>query len=596
MSDEPQTDATLRSSEAPSLRSTSPSDAEPQASRPEASAKGVERKLHKAWSKERRFYHVRGLCFLLVWVVAIVLVDLLVDWLFLATYRVPGWGRVVLLAINLGMLAWVVHHYWWRYLRSYSPVRVALQVERRHPELKSLLVSYVQIDERLIAQTQASPALVRAVRREAMTATRPLDFREIVSFNTLARLFAFSACVLGLFGGISAYKSDFLLTLIQRMVNPGGHLEYPTRTVIEQISGNMSVQQGSPVAVTAVCGGEIPEHGWLYLRGEGGSWETHRLPNTGGNVFSYRFSQARRSFDYYVEIGDDESDEYHVEVIPAPTVVRKEIVLTPPPYTKLDPRVQDSYYIEVLEGTAITWRLTCDRPVDSASILQNRVDAIDMRVSADRRHVECSLVARETFEYQFRWQLSGHPFVYTSPSPYVVNVVPDGEPQAEILQPLQDERATVRKTIWVTFTAEDLYGLSEARLVYTVGDGPEKRWTICPLTGKSTKKDFQKKLTDLIPDLKEDVVVTYWIEVADNYPGRPAAGLVSARPGPNVARSQKRRVYIVSIVDYLRSILEERLRWVSEVEELRGEETTAADQVDTMKKSVPQPATRPSKE
>ena len=32
-------------------------------------------------------HHTRGLCYLVVWVVAMILVDLLVDWLFLASYR-----------------------------------------------------------------------------------------------------------------------------------------------------------------------------------------------------------------------------------------------------------------------------------------------------------------------------------------------------------------------------------------------------------------------------------------------------------------------------------------------------------------------------
>ena len=59
---------------------------------------------------------------------------------------------------------------------SPARTRVALEVEGRHPELESLLVSYVQIGS---AQgVDASPALIRAMERQALEVTGPLDFRD----------------------------------------------------------------------------------------------------------------------------------------------------------------------------------------------------------------------------------------------------------------------------------------------------------------------------------------------------------------------------------------------------------------------------------
>ena len=567
----------------------------------------IERKLRGAWIKERRFHHTRGLCYAAVWVVALILVDLLVDWLFLASYRVPGWGRLALLGINAAVLIWVLYHYWWRYLRGYDPVRLSLQVERKHPELKSLLVSYVQMTDMLVAETHASRGLVRAVRREAAATTRPMDFREIVSFNTLAKLLVFSAAVLGLFGAIGAYKTEFFRTLIRRMLNPVLHLEYPTRTVIERVTGNATVRQGGDWTLTAVCSGDIPRDGTLRMKADGGTWEKLTLlpadaPRPAGE-FAYRFPEVTRSFEYYVQLGDDQSDRYRVTVIPAPKVVAKQIILKFPDHTHQPVRDHDSYFIEVPEGTRITWRLTLDRAVDSAGMVINGADTLDMTVKQGGRTVERTLTAWKTFEYQFRWKPAGHPFVYTSAMPFVVNTIGDDQPAVEITQPLQDEKATVRKTLSVTFRAVDDHGLARAHLVYTLDPGGEKdarRWEIGPLSGDSVTHSFSKKLVELIPDLAEDTVVTYWIEVADNDPGRPAdKALTTTAPaqltgGPNVGRSQKRRLYIVSIVEYLRGILEERLRWISEVEELRGEEKTAKGEVDTMKKTTPPPATQPT--
>ena len=47
-------------------------------STPQATAT-VERKLRKAWRKERRYYHGDGIAHFLVWLLALILLDLLID-------------------------------------------------------------------------------------------------------------------------------------------------------------------------------------------------------------------------------------------------------------------------------------------------------------------------------------------------------------------------------------------------------------------------------------------------------------------------------------------------------------------------------------
>jgi len=555
-----------------------------QTSRPDPDARRyVEHKLRSAWHKERRFHHTRGLCYVIIWVVLLVLLDLLIDWLFLASYRAPGWARMVLLGLNVSTLLIVLHHYWWRYLRRYDPVRVALEFERKHPELKSLLVSYIQIDDAARVQMNASPVLVAALRREAITVTRPMNFKEVVSYRLLGRLLSFSVCVVGFFGAISFYKSDFFHTLIRRMMNPVEQLEYPTRTVIERVTGDLSVQQGTSLTLTAVCGGEVPRKGTLHIRADDGDWERLSFLRTRGDVFSYRFSEVRRSFDYYVSVGDDESDPYRVEVIPAPKVVEKRITLKFPPHTALAAETRDSYYVEVPEGTEVTWWLKCDRPVSVAEMVRNDQDANGLEVRDGGYVVTGTFKAWQSFDYRFRWQLAAHGFIYETPGAYTVHVTPDTPPVVEIVEPYEDEKATVRKRLTVTYRASDDYGLSEARLVFSVDEGPERTWKIGPLSGKTLEPTFEKKLAELVANLAEDQVVTYHVEVADNR---------ADHRGPNVARSRSRRVYVVSVVEYLRSILEEHLRWIAEVQELRGEERLADQQVEQMKnEAATQPAT-----
>ena len=91
--------------------------------------RSIQRRLRLTWRKERRFCHSRGVCYFLLWLVALILLDFLLDWLLL----IPGYGRVALLVLNVATLAWIVYARWLRALHHYSEVRTALQVERRHP-------------------------------------------------------------------------------------------------------------------------------------------------------------------------------------------------------------------------------------------------------------------------------------------------------------------------------------------------------------------------------------------------------------------------------------------------------------------------------
>lgn len=608
----------------------------------------IEGKLRHAWGKERRFHHARGLCILVVWAVALILVDLLVDWLFLASYRAPGWARLALLGINLVTLAVVVQRYWWRHLRGYDPVRVALEFERKHPELKSLLVSYVQISDETLGQTDASPALVAALRRQAVTTTQPMNFKEVISYRLLAKLMVFSLGVVAAFGAISIYKTEFFHTLLQRMLNPQWNIAYPTRTTIASTSGNLTVRQGNPVELEAAAGGEVPQRGSIYIKADDGSWETlallkkanlKSLPPAAGpttaaatapatapasrpgtrattttaatapapataalaartpapNEFAYRLFDARRSFEYYIRLGDCKSSTFRVEVIPAPKVLSKKITLTFPPHTHRAAENNESYYVEVPEGTKVTWQMRLDRPVREARLRRNFQDAnsVDLKIRDGGLTVECDVAAQQSFDYQFRWKLASHGFVYDTPGAYTVNVTPDLPPDVEIVQPMEDEKATVNKRLMVKFHATDDYGLAEANLIYSIDEGAPQKWKIADLGDrKELTEPLEKKLSDLIPGLKEQdvvaksILVTYYIEVADNRAGPR---------GHNVSRSHKRRVYVVTTEEYLRSIMEERLRWMTEVEEMRVEERKASKQVGELKNAETQPASQPSK-
>jgi len=673
-------------------------------------AQFVDHKLHRAWHKERRFQHIRGVCYLLLWVAALILLDLLVDWLFL----IPGVARLVLMAVNVGAILWVIYHHWWRYLHRYDAVRTALQVERRHPELQSMLVSFVQLGEAPRPDTYASPSLIRALRRQTLEYTRPIDFREIVSYKELKRIFVLSACVLLFFGAISINWSEHFRVLVYRMLNPRTQRGYPTRTDIDYVTGSKSVKQGKKRLTIRVRGsGLLPKEGSLYVKPVGGSWEKLALQRAargpfelapadvadlprlcshlieqgsaqGASVgkrlwellapddrdairqtleastaddarrtgildalndivstpdvfreteleglelpdeitdilklgpdalteeqaqkinravlevafpndieatsregsqqaaavegeFAYVFGEIYQSFTYRVRLGDDSAGPFDVAVVPPPRIIETRVLLDYPPYTDLKNRTVDILNLEVPEGTKLTWELECDQALAAALMVRDGTERLPMALDSDGHVARLTATATASFAYQFRWMERAHNYPYDEDVHYFVQVIPDTAPQVEILRPLEDEKATARKTAQITFQARDDYGLADATIVYSLNAGEDQTHPIGPCAGRLVEKEVAWKLADDITGLKPGDVVTYHIQVSDTYAGPD---------GPFTSISQTRRLYIVTLEEYLTYMAERRRKLIAEIRALHKQESDAADEVGGIK-------------
>jgi len=543
----------------------------------------VEQKLRQAWRRQRRFHTTRGLCHLLLWAAALVMADLLIDWLFL----LPGYGRTILLAVNIATLAVVFYRGWWRHLERYHPVRIALQVERQHPDLRSILVSYVQFGDPSPATEHMSPQLIRAVRRLAAIATAPLDFREIVNWRDLTRVAVFSACIVLAAGAWSMNWPEFLNTLFYRLFHPAASTPYPTRTRIDEVTGALTVPQGTAVVLEARCSGLVPASGTLLVRPQEGPWERLIMPSAGGGKFAYHFDQVLRGFEYRVRVGDTATEIYEVRVVPPPHVVRTRARLHFPAYTRWPDKEVDSLQLEVPEGTEVSLDLGCDKPLQAAALVLEGGEARPMRLGADALTATFALAVKESIPFHFRWTERDHGFVYDGDVTYFIRVIPDMPPDIEIVSPTEDDKATVEKKLAIHYRASDDYGVAKAAVVYTLNAEPEKRKPIGAVERPSLEEQVVWTLKETLAGLKEGDTLTFAVEVADNRQGEA---------GPNVTRSRPLRLDIVSQAEYLRYMFEKRARLMREIRALHEEETGAAKEVKTLQEGpLPLPAAAPKR-
>jgi len=544
----------------------------------------LERKLRGAWRRERRFFHGRGLCHFLVAAVGLVVLDLAADW----SFSLPGPLRILLGLGNLTVLVWVFLRYWWCHLRPFNSSRVALQVEKSHNGLQSLLISHVQLKSGSPDLAGASPRLVEAMRQQAVETASPLDFGRVVSFRSLRKLAIFTLAALALFTATVLLATDFYRVLLLRMLDPASDATYPTRTDIVEVTGPVTVQQGQPVLLRARVTGQLPPQGHIHVRYEGSPWEKISLKPEAeaeqkagaprSSTFEYALQQGSRSFIYYFRLGDDASLQYPVTVVPSPKIVETRVRLKYPAYTGKPAAEIDRLNLEVLEGTEILWELRCDRPLKGAELMGEGAGRSAMLLdSADARLLRWTLRATTSFAYRFAWVEKTRGFRYEGNVRYSVRVIPDRPPRVEILDPRQDEKGTVKKQLEITFRASDDYGRGDAWIVYSLNEGPEVKQLIGSLRDQPDESMTTRwKLAGTIPDLKEKDIIQYAIEVSDNRESE-------AGPAPSRGRSHSLQIEILGLSDYLKYMAERKAQLFGDIKGVFHEETEGSRNVKTLK-------------
>ncbi|MFP6886635.1 MAG: hypothetical protein VB997_03705, partial [Opitutales bacterium] len=424
----------------------------------------IEDKLLQAWRQEQRFFHLRGLGRFLIWLVAMVLVDFVVDWqiFFRARWETPG---ILLLGLNGLVLLWVLWREWYRHLEPYDALRVALEVEKKHPELRSVLVSFTQFKDFNAEEARASPELLGAMRKQAISLTRPLDFTEVVDFGQLKRLGLVSLVSITFFLAINSRWEVHMQLLFQRLL--GQDIEYPTDTTIISTSGNFIIKSEDSVKIEVEVKGKNPEQGILFVLDDGeDDWTELEIERVHGKSYARERTEVIKNFRYKVKIGDDLSDEYTVSISPKPEPISKKITLSYADYLERKDTVEESLKLTVPADTTIKWSLRCEPAIRALKVTMGET-SIMADISDEGTQAVFETQAKETFKYSFLWTEKEHGFEYPDIQ-YLVRVVPDRVPDVELLEPSRNGMATVNKVLHIKARATDDHRLGEAALVYSI--------------------------------------------------------------------------------------------------------------------------------
>ena len=377
-------------------------------------------------------------------------------------------GAVLVLGCGLIWVAW----------KKPDLKKLARQVEEKHPDLNSLLVTAVDMNlspgsrvgylqSQVLGQVTEHAIRnrwVRQVSNEKLARAGWLQFFSLIAFFGAAWL------LLGQFSKTGANQ-------ITEDVSP-----LPPRPVAVPIEisvspGDTEVEKGSRVIVEATFSGRIPPGAVVVLSDPDDGSERGRLPMRAGiddAVFSALISKVDSPAKYQVRFEEDASDSFTISTYEHPRLDQADVTITPPAYARKEPRtVEDVRKVSLLEGSQIAWSIQVSKPVAHGELFGEDESVVELRPSPDDPSILlASHIPQETKKYRLHL-VDDKDRANKRPPWFTVTVKKNLPPKLEFAFPKRDVDVTSVEELTVQTQLWDDLGIQNAGIVFA-HDGKNK--------------------------------------------------------------------------------------------------------------------------
>ena len=391
--------------------------------------------------------------------------------------------------MHLGVLVALPLVFGWRELvrhLSNIPDRAGLAVlaERHRPDSEELLVTAVQLqqDER----PAGDPALVERVFESADKRARELSLDGVLEESRPRRRFALGASLAAVVVAVSLAEPTYSTIFFQRLF--GREVLWPQLTELTVSIPNLSekaqiekredlivvrVARGTDVPVLVRAEGRFPRDVTVHF--EAGHKAV--LGSSGEGIFRTLLRSCQEDLTFHVTGGDDRDGlpRIQVLVLDPPDISGLAVRVEPPAYTGRPTRVEYDSDVEVTAGSRLTVSVLPDPPESTGRVLllpadreldlvptpfPRRAGVPGAEATADPRGLGFSIEANDSLRYRFEIEDDSG---LSNPDPglFAVHVVPDREPELEVLAPGRNEIDTVPGgTLSLRVKATDDFGVA----------------------------------------------------------------------------------------------------------------------------------------
>ena len=382
--------------------------------------------------------------------------------------------RLILFAIvGVVSVGWLVVKIAIPLLREVNVLYAAKEIEQAHPELKSSLVSWVQLHEQ---GQKIPPDIMRVLEKQTALGVKKADVDEAVDRRLLMRS---SYVLLGIVVFMCLYtifSPKKLSSSVWRALFPNTAVAASTRTeILKVVPGDYEVLARDHLDVIVDLAGVIPEDVTLEFTTSDRRFvdEPVTMQNTGEGLprFRARLTGVNgegllKDFTYRIEAGDAVSETYQVRINQPPSAEVTSIEYDYPDYMLLEDTIQQSSSIDAWVGTYVTVRAKTNMPIRWAKLYRSDNDSGDE--TAD--FIEMTKTGPD--EVEARWRLKmrsdgtfpGHYFIQVQneeeqvdPQPTIHRMVirPDQPPEVTLIHPTTDLEVPANAVVPIAYEARD---------------------------------------------------------------------------------------------------------------------------------------------
>jgi hypothetical protein len=445
----------------------------------------VLRRLAALGRRLRLYVLLDGLAVLSAVALLAVVTTLAVDY----TARLDRDMRAVQLVSLLVVLLGIA---WWRIVR---PLRVVLSVEhlavlveRRFPQLSSILVSAVEFATQAGGASDIATHSSRVMRHEVIRGASQqaagVSFEAVLAHDRAWRRGVVTlGCALAIVVLSLAARDTMGLWFRRNVLLENVPWPQRNRLTLENIAGGKIVSpRNEDVTVSAVVdrGYEPPRQAFVEFENGAGVVGREQMPAVSQREvrFTHTFERLAESLRFRVVGGDAATDWVDIEVVDRPQIRNAVIQVAPPRYTRAE-----SYELragqtaaEVLNGSEVRFHIESNKPLKRAMLVRedtaNREIEVGEAVGDDGVHFTSTTrpAATSTYQYSLLDELGlsnrGERIV---PMRFNIRLIADKPPTVKMRIKDVGDMVTREAVLPIEGTFEDQYGLASAAIACEVG-------------------------------------------------------------------------------------------------------------------------------
>ena len=447
--------------------------------------------------------------------------------------RELGWGSRLALPLLVGVAGAVATAMVLLHFMQRTDYRwIARKIEAKHPELNGLLLTVVQ--QSFEPGRQPDYFQSRLIQ-EANARSQEHDWRQVVPGWRLAAMQGVHLAAL----------ACFLVALAGLRITPvlGEAPGWVSTDGVAVTPGDASIERGESLVVLARFDQTLPPSVNLVVRESGAPERSIPLVKSLADpVFGGSVTEVAKDFTYHLEYRGQRTRDFKVTVFEHPKLVRSDVELTFPDYTKLTrKRIEDTRRVSAVEGTKLDFALQLNKPVKSAKLIARDGKKTEVPLAVEQgkpvatlsvalggagplnppesNHALPAIEKTTTYDLQL---IDAEGRANKVASPFVIDVQPNRPPEIRLASPRGDVRPSPLEEITFDGTVWDDFGTPAYGFAYSVAGGESKTIELGREAAAKEKRSFAHllKLEEL--GVKPDDLISWYVWAEDIGPdGKP---------------------------------------------------------------------------